>query len=65
MLPWIIDDGIKRPHFDPETFVRSTDTINLIANEDGGSARAITGALTTVILMAAERVGARQVGGRL
>jgi type IV secretory pathway TraG/TraD family ATPase VirD4 len=65
VLPWITDNGSKRPHFDPEAFVRSTDTIYLISKEGGGSARAITGALTMAILMAAEKVGARQAGGRL
>ena len=65
MLPWITDDGSNRSHFDPAAFVRSTDTIYLISKEGGGSARAITGALTMAVLMAAERVGARQPLGRL
>jgi type IV secretory pathway TraG/TraD family ATPase VirD4 len=65
VLPWITDDSHSRPHFNPDTFVRSTDTIYLISKEGGGSARAITGALTMAILMAAERYGATQAGGRL
>jgi type IV secretory pathway TraG/TraD family ATPase VirD4 len=65
VLPWITETGARRPHFDPEAFVRSTDTIYLISREGGGTARAITGALTMAILMAAESVGARQRGGRL
>ena len=65
VLPWITDETRSRPHFDPDAFVRSTDTIYLISKEGGGSARAITGALTMAILMAAERYGSTQAGGRL
>lgn len=65
VLPWITDPGMSRPHFDPVTFVTSTDTIYLISAEGGGTARAITGALTMAILEAAERIGSTQPGGRL
>ncbi|WIE70274.1 TraM recognition domain-containing protein [Curtobacterium sp. MCLR17_054] len=62
---WITDNGTDRPHLNTEAFVTSTDTMYLISKEGGGSARAITGALTMALLEAAERVGSRQVGGRL
>lgn len=65
VIPWITDTGDDRPHLNTETFVTSTDTMYLISKEGGGSARAITGALTMAILEAAERVGSRQIGGRL
>jgi type IV secretory pathway TraG/TraD family ATPase VirD4 len=65
VLPWIVDDGTTRPHFNPETFVTSTNTLYGISMEGEGSARAITGALTMAVLTAAERVGSRQRGGRL
>jgi len=65
VLPWITDTGNPRPHCTPEDFVRPTDTIYLVSKEGGGSDRAITGAHTMALLMAAERVGARQAGGRL
>ncbi|MDZ8276523.1 TraM recognition domain-containing protein [Microbacterium aquimaris] len=65
VLPWITDGGRGRPHFDPYRFVTSTDTLYLISAEGGGSARAITAALTMAVLEAAERVGAGQPGGRL
>lgn len=62
---WITDPSGRRPHFDPAAFVRSTDTVYLVSKEGGGSARAVTAALTMAILMAAERAGSRGVGGRL
>ncbi|MFF2277923.1 type IV secretory system conjugative DNA transfer family protein [Agromyces sp. NPDC058126] len=65
VLPWITDTGSSRPHFDPYTFVTSTDTLYAISKEGGGSARAITAALTVAVLTAAEETGARMPGGRL
>lgn len=65
VLPWITDVGNGRPHLDPYRFVTSTDTLYLISAEGGGSARAITAALTMAVLEAAERVGSLQPGGRL
>ena len=65
ILPWITDPSMTRPQFNPTQFVTSTDTIYLISAEGGGTARAITGALTMAILEAAERIGAGQRGGRL
>lgn len=65
VLPWIVDDGTTRPHFNPEKFVTSTGTLYGISKEGDGSARAITGALTMAVLTAAERIGSRQLGGRL
>lgn len=65
VLPWITDPGMTRAHFSPEAFVTSTNTVYLISSEGGGSARAITGALTMAILEAAERIGSTSLGGRL
>src|SRR5699024_10594670 len=63
---WVRPDANpNRPQFDPEAFVKSTDTIYLISREGGGSARAITAALVMSILHTAERVASRQAGGRL
>lgn len=64
-LAWITDPSMSRPHFDPRAFVKSTDTLYLVSKEGGGSARAITAALTMATLTAAEEVGALQRGGRL
>jgi len=66
VVPWLRRDANpKREEFDPEAFVRSTDTIYLISREGGGSARAITAALVMAILTTAEKVAAHQRGGRL
>lgn len=62
---WITDPSGRRPHFDPEKFATSTDTLYLISMEGGGTARAITGALTMAVLQAAERVSSRHANGRL
>lgn len=64
VLPWITDTE-GRPHFDPYEFVRSSGTVYAISREGGGSARAITGALTMAVLTAAEEIGSRMPGGRL
>ena len=63
---WVRPDANpNRPQFDPEAFVKSSDTIYLISREGGGSARAITAALVMAILHTAERVASRQARGRL
>lgn len=63
--PWITDPGGSRPHFDPDKFVTSTDTLYLISEEGGGTARAITAALTMAVLEAAKRAASNQASGRL
>ncbi|WP_159796729.1 type IV secretory system conjugative DNA transfer family protein [Puerhibacterium puerhi] len=65
IAPWITDPTGARPHFDPHRFVRSSDTLYLVSKEGGGSARAITAALTMAVLTAAEQAGAASPGGRL
>jgi hypothetical protein len=62
--PWITDTS-GRPHFDPYAYATSTDTLYAISKEGGGSARAITAALTMAVLTAAEEIGSRMPGGRL
>ncbi|GED11272.1 type IV secretory system conjugative DNA transfer family protein [Cellulosimicrobium cellulans] len=62
---WVTDPGRRRPHFDPASFLASSDTVYLVSKEGGGSARAITAALTMAILTAAEKAGSRSRGGRL
>ena len=62
---WITDPDGTRPHFDPEKFAISTDTLYLISKEGGGTARAITGALTMAVLEAAEQVASSHANGRL
>ncbi|WP_340289762.1 type IV secretory system conjugative DNA transfer family protein [Aquipuribacter hungaricus] len=65
LLPWITDPAGTRPHFDPQAFISSTDTVYLISKEGEGSARALTAALTMAILTAAEAHASRQPTGRL
>ena len=64
-LAWITDPSMSRPHFDPRKFVQSTDTLYLVSREGGGSARAITAALTMATLTAAQEIASRSPGGRL
>lgn len=54
-----------RPHFDPDAFAASTDTLYLVSKEGAGTARALTGALTMAVLDAADRLGSRSPGMRL
>lgn len=64
--PWIVaEPGDERPQFNPHDFVNSTDTLYLVSREGGGSARAISAALMIAVFYEAERIGARQPGGRL
>lgn len=62
--PWITAGGGRR-QFDPHAFITSTDTLYLVSKEGGGTARAITAALTMTILTAAEDYAATQPSGRL
>lgn len=52
-----------RPQFDPDAFVRSTDTLYLLSKEGPGSARALTGSLVAAVFAAAEDLS-EQSGGR-
>ncbi|GAB3583063.1 type IV secretory system conjugative DNA transfer family protein [Calidifontibacter terrae] len=64
--PWIAPagEGDDRPRFDPEAFVRSSDTLYLLSKEGPGSARAITGALVAAVYAAGEQLAERS-GGRV
>ncbi|VTR76039.1 type IV secretory system conjugative DNA transfer family protein [Cellulomonas hominis] len=62
---WITDPAGRRRHFDPHAFVRSSDTLYLASMEGGGTARALTAALTVAVLSAAETYAAAQPNGRL
>jgi type IV secretory pathway TraG/TraD family ATPase VirD4 len=62
---WITQGSGQRPHFDPAAFVRSADTLYLVSKEGGGTARALTAALTVAVLTAAEEHAAAQPNGRL
>lgn len=61
--PWILPDA-GRDEFDPHTFVRSTDTLYLLAREGGGTCAPLVTALTMAVCEAAEEY-AREQGGRL
>ncbi|OYO21477.1 conjugal transfer protein TraG [Enemella dayhoffiae] len=73
MVPWLRSPAVVRwvtpqsgmAAFDPHTFIRSTQTIYPISREGGGSARAVTAALTVAILQAGEHLAGRSPGGRL
>lgn len=67
MVEWICPRGEAfdaRRVFDPDAFVRSTDTLALLSRESGLSGRAITAALTKIVFRAAEQTASEQ-GGRL
>lgn len=57
--------GDRRPHFDPDAFVRSTDTLYSLSKEGQGSAGALVTALTAAVVEAAEEYATTQPGGRL
>ncbi len=67
LLPWITPTGPDdaRPQFDPEAFVRTTQSLFLVSKEGHGTTRAATVALTVATVTAAERLGARSPRGRL
>ena len=63
--PWITDDGSGRPHFDPDQFVRSNDTLYSLSMEGPAAAGPLVTALTVAVVEAAEELGSRSPGGRL
>lgn len=57
--------GDRRPHFDPDAFVRGTGTLYSLSKEGQGSAGALVTALTAAVVEAAEELATTQPGGRL
>jgi type IV secretory pathway TraG/TraD family ATPase VirD4 len=62
---WITDRGDQRARFDTDVFAKSTDTLYSLSKEGPGSAGPLTAALTAAVVLSAERLAARSVGGRL
>ncbi len=62
---WITDRHDNRPRFDTDAFAASTDTLYSLSKEGPGSAGPLTAALTAAVVLSAERLAARSVGGRL
>lgn len=54
-----------RPQFDPQAFVRSTDTLYSLSKEGRGTAGPLVTALTAATVEAAEEYATTQPGGRL
>lgn len=57
--------GDRRPQFNPDLFVRSTDTLYSLSKEGQGSAGALVTALAAAVVEAAEEYATAQPGGRL
>ena len=54
-VEWMTPDAAgRRREFEPESFVRSKDSLYLLSKEGAGSARALTAALTLAVYSAAE-----------
>jgi type IV secretory pathway TraG/TraD family ATPase VirD4 len=62
---WITDRGDTRPRFDTDEFADSHDTLYSLSKEGPGSAGPLTAALTAAVVLSAERLAARSLGGRL
>jgi type IV secretory pathway TraG/TraD family ATPase VirD4 len=62
---WITDRGDTRARFDTDAFAASHDTLYSLSKEGPGSAGPLTAALTAAVVLSAERLAARSVGGRL
>jgi type IV secretory pathway TraG/TraD family ATPase VirD4 len=62
---WITDRSDHRPRFDTDAFAKSHDTLYSLSKEGPGSAGPLTAALTAAVVLSAERLAARSVGGRL
>jgi type IV secretory pathway TraG/TraD family ATPase VirD4 len=62
---WITDRGDQRARFDTDVFAKSHDTLYSLSKEGPGSAGPLTAALTAAVVLSAERLAARSVGGRL
>jgi type IV secretory pathway TraG/TraD family ATPase VirD4 len=61
---WVTDPGLRRPQFDPATFVADANTLYSLSREGVGSAGPLVLALTVAVCEAAEEF-ARDSGGRL
>jgi type IV secretory pathway TraG/TraD family ATPase VirD4 len=62
---WITERGDNRPRFDTDAFAASHDTLYALSKEGPGSAGPLTAALTAAVVLSAERLASRSVGGRL
>lgn len=64
---WVTPQGMtdRRPHFDPETFVREGGTLYSLSKEGRGTAGPLVTALTVAVVEAAEELAATSPGGRL
>ncbi|PZE63626.1 type IV secretory system conjugative DNA transfer family protein [Curtobacterium sp. MCBD17_021] len=57
--------GDRRPQFNPDEFVRGTDTLYSLSKEGEGTATPLVTALTVAVVEAGERLAKTQPGGRL
>ncbi|MDM7886584.1 TraM recognition domain-containing protein [Curtobacterium sp. RHCKG23] len=57
--------GDRRPQFNPDEFVRGTDTLYSLSKEGEGTAAPLVTALTVAVVEAGERLAKTQPGGRL
>ncbi len=57
--------GDRRPQFNPDEFVRGTDTLYSLSKEGAGTAGPLVTALTVATVEAAERLAKTQRGGRM
>lgn len=57
--------GDTRPQFNPDEFVRGTDTLYSLSKEGEGTAAPLVTALTVAVVEAGERLAKTQPGGRL
>lgn len=65
VLPWVTDDGSRRPHFDPDEFVRQGETLYSLSREGRGNVGGLVTALTVAVCEAAEEIATASPGGRL
>lgn len=57
--------GDRRPQFNPDEFVRGTDTLYSLSKEGEGTASPLVTALTVAVVEAGERLAKTQPGGRM
>jgi type IV secretory pathway TraG/TraD family ATPase VirD4 len=57
--------GDRRPQFNPDEFVRGTDTLYSLSKEGEGTAAPLVTALTVAVVEAGERLAKTQPGGRM
>jgi type IV secretory pathway TraG/TraD family ATPase VirD4 len=58
-------NGDRRPQFNPDQFVRGTDTLYSLSKEGEGTAAPLVTALTVAVAEAGERLAKTQPGGRM